>query len=325
METKDVIEIATLFILFIMFIVWLILIIHSIKLSHRLNNHVLKKDNNDNISIIDKLITWYQIRKTEIADGILEMSLKSKKAIDKHKQIKEINGIIDAFACALIFVTLYILLSIFYIKEIDTLSFIMAFILGFILPGLVYLFNHEIEKKEIEKNLLKAITIINNNLQANKSIKEALIDTKDKINGKLKIELESVINDLEHGLSLEVAFKRMKTRCEVADLTYLTTTLSILSKTGGNTKEVFNYLESLFQIRKKLSQELDATIASSKLVYIILSVLPIIVLIGMILIYDGYLTLYITSPLGNLLGFSELLLYLIYILTIKKIMMIDKY
>ena len=325
MEIKDIIEINILFIVFIMFIIWLILIIHSIKLSRRLHNHVLKKTNNEDISIIDKLLTWYKKRKTEIAEGVIESSLKKNKSKDKHKQIKDIYNAIDSFGCGLLFLVLYILLCLFYIKDISLFSSLLAFLLGFILPGLIDLVKHEINKKDIEKNLLKAITIINNNLQSNKSIKEALIDTKDKLDGTLKEELNNVVYDLDHGLSLEVAFKRMKKRCEVEDITYLTTTLSILSKTGGNTKEVFNYLEDLFQTRKKLNQELDATIASAKLVYTILSILPLVVFAGMILMYEGYLNMYVTSILGNLLAIIQILLYLAYLIIIRKIMIIDKY
>ena len=325
MNIKDIIEIATLFILFIMFIIWFILIIHGIKLSHRLNHHVLKKTNNEDIAILDKLLTWYKNRKIEIAEGVLSASYKKKKLTDRHKQVKEIYNTIDSVVCAVVFLVFYILLCIFYLQKISLFASILAFLLGFILPGLIDMVKHQLDRKSIEKDLLKSIIIINNNLQANKSIKEALIDTKNKLNCPLKEEINNVITDLDHGLSLNVAFKRMKDRCDVEDITYLTTTLSILSKTGGNTKEVFNYLEDLFQTRKKLSQELEATIASAKLVYIILSILPLIVLGGMLLIYDNYLNLYITSVLGNILAIIQVLLYITYVLIIRKIMIIDKY
>ena len=117
----------------------------------------------------------------------------------------------------------------------------------------------------------------------------------------------------------------MEERCNVDDIVYLTTALSILNKTGGNTKEVFDYLENLFTTRKKLNQELDATIASSKLVYIILSILPIITLGGMMLLYDNYLYLFIETNIGKLIGASIVLLYMMYIFIIRKIMIIEKY
>ena len=323
MTIKEIIEVSTLFILFIVFIVWLICIIHSIKLSNRLNGHTIKENDNTDISIPDKLLTWYKSKKEEIALEILILS--KNENIDKRKKEKEIFNIIDSFICAISFFVLYIILSIFHLQKISILSCLSAFVLGFILPGIYNLALDNIKKNNIEKSMLKAIAIINNNLKANKSIKEALIDTCEKVNGYLKNELLDVINDLDHGLSLEVAFKRMQDRCGVEDIAYLTTTLSILSKTGGNTKEVFNYLEELFETRKKLSYELDATIASSKLVYIILAMLPVVVFGGMIMIYDNYLTMFITSPLGNLLGIGQLFLYFTYIIIVKKIMIVEKY
>lgn len=323
MEIKDIVEISILFILFIVFIIWLLLMIHSIKLSHRINNHTFKNEEDDNISLPDRLLTWYKNKKYEISEAMLILS--KDKDIDRRKKDRELSNIIDSLVCANSFLVLYIVLSIFHLQKISFLPLVSAFILGFVLPGIYNLTIDQIKRKNIENNLSKAIFLINNNLQANMNIKEALIDTKEKIDGDLKLELEYVINDLNHGLSLEVAFNRMKDRCGVEDIAYLTTTLSILSKTGGNTKEAFDYLESLFQTRKKLSQELDATIASAKLVYLILSILPIIVFGGMLLIYDNYLMMFISTPLGNLLGIGQLFLYFMYIIVIKKIMIIEKY
>ena len=117
----------------------------------------------------------------------------------------------------------------------------------------------------------------------------------------------------------------MKDRSKVNDLSYLTATLSILSKTGGDINLAFSYLEKIFKTRKTLDQELISTTASSKLVFIILSILPVIVFLGMIVLYDNYLNLYITTDIGKLLGISEALLYLVYILVIKKVMRIEKY
>ena len=323
MPIKDIIEIAVLFIFLILFIVWLIYLRLSIKLEKRLDNHVIGKKEETTKSFIDRIISWYNYAKLDLAEELTKTS-KTRK-LNKRKQAKDISNLIDSVLNGIVFVILYILLSLFYLSKIRVLSAILAFILGFMLPGIVNLVKEKYRRGKVEKDLLQAINIISNNLQANKSIKEALLDATTKIDGELCDELKEVVNNLDNGLSLEVAFNRMKDRCNLEDLTYLTTTLSILNRTGGNTKEVFSYLEDLFQTRKNLNQELDATIASAKLVYIILSILPIIVFTGMILIYDGYLNLYLSTTLGKVLGISEILLYLVYIIIIRKMMVIDKY
>lgn len=323
MTVKDVIEIAVLFILLILFVIWLIYLRYSIKLTKRLDKHIIGDKEYQTESFIDRILKWYNDAKLELIDDMLKKS-KTKK-IDKRKQSKDISNIIDSLLNGCFFVILYVLLSIFYLKKVTVLSSITAFILGFMLPGIIYLLKEKHRKKAVEKDLLQAINIISNNLQANRSIREAILDTTKKIDGELKNELLEVVNNIDNGLSLEVAFKRMQNRCEIEDLTYLTTALSILSKTGGNIKEVFSYLEDLFETRKKLDQELEATIASSKLVYFILSILPIIVFTSMVLIYDNYLSVYLNTVLGKILGIGELLLYFIYIIVIRKLIIIDKY
>ena len=322
MTTRDIIELSILSTGIIVFIIWILLMIHSIKVQNRINKHTIA-NNTKEISIFDKLLNKYNLFKKRLSNKIFKQS--KIKDLNITKKQNDFSTTIDSLVCAFVFTFIYIIIGLIYGKNITTVITVFIFILGFILPGLLYIFKEKIRKEKIEKDILKAISIINNNLQANKSIKEALIDVRDKMDNPLKEEFGEVINDLDHGLSLNTAFIRMQNRCKIDDIVYLTTSLSILSKTGGNNKEVFNYLEDLFKTRKKLNQELDSTIASSKLVYIILSILPILVFGGMVLIYDNYLDLYISTDIGKLLGIIEILLYMSYMIIIKKIMIIDKY
>ena len=322
MATRDIIELSILSIGIIAFIIWILITIHSIKVQNRINKHTIA-NNTKEISIFDKLLNKYNLFKKRLSNKIYKQS--TIKDIKLTKKQNDFSTTIDSIVSALVFIFTYIILSLIYNNKIYIFTLILITILGFILPGIINIIKEKIKKEKIEKSILKVISIINNNLQANKSIKEALIDTKNKVDNPIKEELNEVIYDLDHGLSLETAFKRMQDRCNIDEITYLTTSLSILSKTGGNNKEVFNYLEDLFKTRKKLNQELDATIASSKLVYIILSILPIIVFGGMILIYDNYLDLYLSTEIGKILGMCEILLYLSYLIIIKKIMIIEKY
>ena len=117
----------------------------------------------------------------------------------------------------------------------------------------------------------------------------------------------------------------MQDRCKVDDVVYLATTLTILSKTGGNIKLVFTYLEKLFRTRRSLDSELKVATASSNFVFIVLSILPIIIVFGMYIMYENFIGLFVNSPLGILLGISIITLYIIYVYTIRKIIKIEKY
>ena len=137
MTVKDVIEIAVLFILLILFVIWLIYLRYSIKLTKRLDKHIIGDKEYQTESFIDRILKWYNDAKLELIDDMLKKS-KTKK-IDKRKQSKDISNIIDSLLNGCFFVILYVLLSIFYLKKVTVLSSIAAFILGFMLPGIIYL------------------------------------------------------------------------------------------------------------------------------------------------------------------------------------------
>ena len=169
MNITDVVKLTILFIAFILFIVWLLIFIHSIKLENRLSNYTVKSKKNETISIIDKLLNLYNSFKNSIIEKSIESNNISK--LEKRKKEIDMTNLINSILSAIIFMIIYIFLSIFYVTKINILSVISILILGFTLPGILYIVKEHIRKKNIEHNLSRAISIINNSLQANKSIK----------------------------------------------------------------------------------------------------------------------------------------------------------
>ena len=52
-------------------------------------------------------------------------------------------------------------------------------------------------------------------------------------------------NDIEYGLEIEEVFKRFNERVDLAEVKYITTSLTILNKTGGNIIDVFSSIEKM--------------------------------------------------------------------------------
>ena len=319
MGFRDIFKILILFIILIIFFIWIVYYLYSIKLANRIKNTTVKSTNINKESLFDSIYNWYLKEKDKIANKLIN----NKQDNRERKRI--IYTSIDSITCSICIVIIYLFLSLFYLSVPNIDLIFISWVIGLFIPSVVSTTKQRITKKQIEKNLLKVITLINNGLSSGKSIRESIESTKDKLDGPIKEEIEEVLNDLNHGLSLEVAFSRMQKRTNVKDIIYLTTTLSMLSKTGGNTLHMFNYLEKIFTTRNKLDQELNSTIASSKLVFIIMSIIPIVVFIGMMFIYPNFLVLFVSSTLGELLGLIILLLYTLYVIIIRRIMIIEKY
>ena len=321
MGLRDIFQVLVLFVIFIAFIVWIFYLVGSIKLKNRIKGSTIKLKTNENVSFIDKIVNHYIKSREKLVKDLIP----KKKYVEKKKEIKELYNLVDSIYSSFIGLVLYFGFCIFYLHKPSFLIIILVLLVGFIVPGIIKQIKLEIDKKNIDKNLLKAIILINNDINSGKTIKESIKDTSLRLDGAIKVEFTKVIDDLDHGLSLEVAFKRMQDRCKVDDVVYLATTLTILSKTGGNIKLVFTYLEKLFRTRRSLDSELKVATASSNFVFIVLSILPIIIVFGMYIMYENFIGLFVNSPLGILLGISIITLYIIYVYTIRKIIKIEKY
>lgn len=320
MGIKNVFEITVIFVMFIAFFIWILFTLNSIRLNNRIKNQTVKLKKEVSESWLDKLIDWYNLEK----EKYIKKYFKNKTS--KQNQSKAyLSSVFDKTLSMVITVIVYLLLSLFYLNIPSMLEIVTVMIIGYLIPTFTEMVKLEYNKKLIKKELLKSIMLINNGLAGGKTIKESIKVTTKKLDGPLKLEFERVINDLDHGLSIENAFKRVEKRTKVKDILYLTTSLSILGKTGGNIVEVFSYLETVFKTRKKLELELSSTIASSKLVFIILSVLPLLMIVGMNLFYDNYLIQFINNPLGNLLGILIVIIYLTYLVFITKLIKIEDY
>ena len=69
--------------------------------------------------------------------------------------------------------------------------------------------------------------------------------------------------DIDYGLSLEVVFDRFYNRVKLEDIKYITSSLSLINKTGGNIVRVFGSIEKNFYDKKKIKDEMNSLTSSS--------------------------------------------------------------
>ena len=217
MGIKDIFQIIILFIAFIAFFIWIVYLIGSIKLKNRIKESRVRLKNNESESIIDRLINYY----IKSREKIVKSLIPKKKYIEKKKDIKDLYNLVDSIYSSILSVIVYFLFCIFYLNKPDFLIIILVLLLGFIIPGIIKQIKLEFDKKNIDKNLLKAIILINNDIDKGKTIKESIKDTANRLDGAIQKEFMLVVDDLNHGLSIEVAFTRMQERCKVDDVVYL--------------------------------------------------------------------------------------------------------
>jgi tight adherence protein B len=177
----------------------------------------------------------------------------------------------------------------------------------------------------MENDLLKAITIMNNSFKSGRSIYETIHIVATEIDGPLKEEFALMERDLDYGLEIETVFQRFNKRVNLKEVGYITTSLTILNKTGGNIVSVFSSIEKTVFSNKKLQDELRNLSAASKALYRILVVIPFIFILIIYVLDPTYFVPLYTETLGIILLSLIIIIYILYIVIVKRIMKLREY
>lgn len=323
---------ALLILIILIVVIWFIRQIRVFKMNKRLMKYAISKDD-ERKSLFD-IITDYYIHLRASFTKFLsrsaylkKYSLKYEKYINKHK-----NGIrnpMDYVATKFILAILFLLiLLVTKVIQNDTIFFfevILAFILGFFFLDILLLGRRKMVNYQMQNDLLKAITIMNNAFKSGKSIVQTIEIVGREIDGPLQQEFVIMHRDLEYGLEIEEVFRRFQERVNLAEVKYITTSLTILNKTGGNIIDVFSSIEKTVFNNKKLEEELKNMASSSKALYRILVVVPFIFAITIYFLDTDYFTPLLGSTLGIIIIILLVCIYVTYIILVKKIIRIKEY
>jgi len=294
------------------------------------NDYVQKEDNSN---LYDYLINIYHKIRNFI-NGILSKSYflsDYAKHYEKYtnKDDPENNNpmtyITIKVLCGLFILVLLLLSDANNVVNATLANIILGFIIGFFLPDLLLIGRNKLVKKDMENEMLKAVTIMNNSFKVGHSIMQTIDITENEISGNLKEEFKKISRDLHYGLDLETVFKRFSKRVNMQIATYMATSLTILNKTGGNIIKVFSSIERTIFDNRKLEEELKNLSAPAKLLYRILVLVPLIFVFLIYVLDPTYFVPLFSNPLGFLIIFVILVLYIIYIIVVKRVIRIKEY
>ena len=126
--------------------------------------------------------------------------------------------------------------------------------------------------------------------------------------------------EINLGLDIEIAFKRFANRIKIEEAVYLSSSLSILNKTGGNIIKVFNSIEKTLFNKKKLKEELTSLTSSSKMISYVLMVIPVLFAIFLYIIDGSFFLPLFSNALGIIVLILMLILYVTYIIIVNRVM-----
>ena len=237
---------------------------------------------------------------------------------------KDFKSGFDYISLKILFVigiqALYLLTLLFQYVSFNFGTFMIASILAFFMPDLYLSYQFTQKRKLVEDDLLKAVIIMNSAFKSGSNIIQAVETVMNELEGPIKDEFKKIYMDINYGLSLEVVFKRFYDRVKIEDAKYLTSSLSLLNKTGGNIVKVFSVVEKSFFDKKKLRSELKSLSATSVFVFRFLLALPVFFVAIILLLNPTYFNPLIKHSIGIIIIGIILVLYIIYFLVVRKML-----
>ena len=222
-----------------------------------------------------------------------------------------------------IFLVLIYIVSSILRNNFNILFLLLIFIGSFFLLDIYYIINYKKRRRLIENDLLNAIIIMNNAFKSGMNIMQAISIVESELTGPIKDEFRKINIDIKYGLSLETVFDRFYNRVKIEDIKYISSSLSLINKTGGNIVRVFSAIEKNFYDKKKIRDEMNSLTSSSTFMFRLLVFMPILLVLIILVLNKDYFLPLINTNIGRVIILLILILYTMYIIVVKKVMKVN--
>lgn len=306
--------------------IYLIRLSISLKKERRINRYTIDPTKEQLDSIFDRISQSYKNFVNKMSKYLSKSKLvcKISKRYEKYILVGDdanlINIIVHKIVIGLIFLFIVMLSYALQFKKINIIQIIIFFIIGYYIYDIYLIINSKRRIKKIQNDMLRAVMIMNNAFKSGKSTMQAVYIASKELPPPINYEFEKIYQDLKYGLSTDVVFERFAKRVNIEEAAYLSSSLTILNKTGGNIISVFNSIEKTLFDKKKLQEELKNLTGASNLVVKILLFVPFIFIGIIYLLNPNYFDPLFSSPLGYLIIFIAVIMLIIYIYILEKIM-----
>ncbi|HLK64061.1 MAG TPA: type II secretion system F family protein [Bryobacteraceae bacterium] len=214
-----------------------------------------------------------------------------------------------------------------------------GFFLGLIIPGaasgpltalglaaslgsLPYVFVRRKRKKRLdtlEEQLPEALDFLARSMRAGHAFTISLEMIGEEVRDPLGQEFRALFNEQNLGAALETAMANFAMRVPLLDVRFFTSSVMLQKQTGGNLAEILQRLAYVIRERFKLKGQVKAASAHGKLTAGILTVLPVVTMLGLLIVAPGYLQGMAEDPDGKKMIGGAIVAQIIGNICIKKI------
>ena len=152
---------------------------------------------------------------------------------------------------------------------------------------------------ELEAQLPDALDFLARSMRAGHAFSISLEMVGEEIAEPLGQEFRSLFNEQNLGASFERALANFCRRVPLGDVRFFSSSVLLQRQTGGNLGEILNRLSHIMRERFRLKGQVRAVSAHGRLTATILTLLPIVTLVGLVTSSPGYLDPLLQDPTGR--------------------------
>lgn len=199
------------------------------------------------------------------------------------------------------------------------LSALAGALAGGAAPYLMVLRQRKRRLAAFEEQFPEALDFLARAMRAGHAFSISLEMLADESSPPLSVEIRKVFNEHNLGLPIDVALKNLAQRVPLLDVKFFVSAVLLQRETGGNLAEVLTKLARIIRERFQLKGQVRAASAHGRVTGAVLTIMPIVLMLGLMVVAPGYLQSMFNDPDGKYIVGAAVLGLLLGHLTIRKI------
>jgi tight adherence protein B len=155
-----------------------------------------------------------------------------------------------------------------------------------------YVYVTQARKKRLgafEEQFPEALDFLGRAMRAGHAFSISLEMLSEESPQPLAQEFRKVFNEANLGLPIETALQNLANRVPLLDVSFFVSAVLLQRETGGNLAEILNKLALVIRERFKLKGQVKAASAHGRITGSILTLMPVALMFGLLLVAPGYL------------------------------------
>jgi tight adherence protein B len=157
------------------------------------------------------------------------------------------------------------------------------------LPYLFVRYKRRRRFADFEEQFPEALDFLARSMRAGHAFSISLEMIGEESPDPLGIEFRTMFNEQNLGAPLEVALANLERRLPLVDVRFFISSIMLQKQTGGNLSEILTRLAHVIRERFRLKGQVKAASAHGRLTATILTLMPVLLMLGLMFVAPGYL------------------------------------